>query len=166
VNTSWTGSNIVVLNSNYCIVVQCLIFSSDLDPPMFYNLVCLNFHYCCKWHALPLVLQRSPNLETLVCQWTHCCHLGRSASGNIRINEPHTVPECLSSQLTTFNFEGFVWAEDELEVVRYILKNARFLKKLTITSSLPDSDVKLHLLKELLVFPKCSSKCKIAFVYN
>jgi hypothetical protein len=146
--------------------VQCLIFSSDLDPPMFYNLVCLNFHYCCKWHALPLVLQRTPNLETLVCRYTYCCYQGRSASGNIRIDEPHTVPKCLSSQLTTFNFEGFRWAKSELEVVRYILKNARFLKKLTITSKFPDSEVKLRLLKELLVFPKCSSKCKIAFVYN
>jgi hypothetical protein len=166
-NTSWTGSNIVVLNSNYYVVVQCLIFSSDLDPPMFYNLVSLSFHYCCKWHALPLVLEQTPNLEMLFFKRISCgFHKERSASGNIRIDEPHAVPKCLSSQLTTFHFEGFGWAKDELEVVRYILKNARILKKLTITSSLPDSDVKLLLLKKLLRFPKCSSKCKIAFVYN
>ena len=146
--------------------MQCLIFSSDLGRPMFYNLVCLNFYYCCKWHNLPVLLERTPNLETLGFGRTHCCHLERSASGNIRIDEPQSVPKCLSSQLTTFHFDGFGWANDELEVVRYILKNARFLKKLTITSKFPDSEVKLRLLKELLVFPKCSNKCKIAFVYN
>ena len=159
-NTSWTGSNIVVLNSNYYVVVQCLIISSDLDPPMFYNLVSLSFHYCCKWHALPLVLERTPNLEVLFFKRNSCFH------GIIRIDEPHTVPKCVSSKLTSFHFERFKWTKTELEVVRYILKNARFLKKLTINSKFPDSEVKLRLLKELLVFAKCSSKCKIAFVYN
>ena len=150
--------------------LQCLINYFHIHPPMFHNLACLNFRYCCNWHALQFVLERTPNLKVLVFERRSCSHYETSDSDSdyeeIRIDKPLNVPKCLSSQLTTFHYKGFGWAEDELEFVRYILKNARFLKKLTITSKFPDSNVKLHLLKDLLRFPKLSRTCKIAFVFN
>uniref|UniRef100_A0A2N9GDT6 F-box domain-containing protein n=1 Tax=Fagus sylvatica TaxID=28930 RepID=A0A2N9GDT6_FAGSY len=63
------------------------------------------------------------------------------------------------------NLEEIVFEpSDELELVRDILENARFLKKLTITSNLKDLEENSVLLRELLCFPRLSRKCKIAIV--
>uniref|UniRef100_A0A2N9F7W4 F-box domain-containing protein n=1 Tax=Fagus sylvatica TaxID=28930 RepID=A0A2N9F7W4_FAGSY len=49
------------------------------------------------------------------------------------------VPKCLLSHLSAFHFKGFKGFNDELELVREILKWARVLKKMTISSYPLDS---------------------------
>ena len=73
------------------------------------------------------------------------------------------VPKCVSSHLTAFHFKEFKGFIDELKVVEQILKWARVLKKMTISSFPPDSEKKVCVLKELLMFPRQSVTCEIAF---
>ncbi len=73
------------------------------------------------------------------------------------------VPKCLLSRLSAFHFKGFKGFNDELELVREILQWARVLKKMTISSYPLDSEKKFCVLKELLMFPRQSVTCEIAF---
>ena len=73
------------------------------------------------------------------------------------------LPICISSHLKTFHFIGFEGVTFELEFVGHILKTARFLKTMTITPAYIDSDEKIRILKELLMLPRESRTCQIAF---
>lgn len=130
----------------------------------FHNLASMNSSVSsCNKHDILGLLECAPNLEELVLA-DPCLPLFSDEQRNVRW--PLDVPKCMSSCLTTFHFEGFRWSKDELELIRYLLKSSRFLKKMAITSKPPDSEEKFNLLKELLMFPRYSRTCKIAFVYE
>ena len=71
--------------------------------------------------------------------------------------EPPDGPGCLSSHLTTFNFNGFEELEHEVKFIKYILKEARVLNRATIKVS--DLHSKESVLKKLSIFPRQSSTC-------
>ena len=73
------------------------------------------------------------------------------------------VPVCISSHLKTFHFIGFKGLTYELEFVGHILKTARFLKTMTVSSADIDSEEQFRVLKELLMLPRESRTCQIAF---
>ena len=73
------------------------------------------------------------------------------------------VPVCISLHLQKFNFKEFEESTHELEFVGHILKTARFLKTMTLSSVDIDSEEKFHVLKELLMLPRESRTCQIAF---
>ena len=73
------------------------------------------------------------------------------------------VPVCISSHLKTFPFIGFKGLTYELEFVGHILKTARFLKTMTVSSADIDSEEQFRVLKELLMLPRESRTCQIAF---
>jgi hypothetical protein len=73
------------------------------------------------------------------------------------------IPKCLSSHLTDFHFKGFKGLKNELELVRHILKWARFLEKMKVSSDPLDSKKKIRVLKQLLMFPRLSMTCEIEF---
>ena len=128
----------------------------------FHNLALMNLIVSsCNKHDILGLLEGAPNLEEFVLAQP-CPPLFPDEQRNVRW--PPDVPKCLSSCLTTFHFEEFRWSKDELELIRYLLKSTRFLKKITITSKPPDSEEKFNLLKELLMFSRHSRTCKIAFV--
>ena len=110
----------------------------------------------CNKHDILGLLEGAPNLEEFVLAQP-CPPLFSNEQRNVRW--PLDVPKCLSACLTTFHFEGFRWSKDELELIRYLLKSTRFLKKITITSKPPDSEEKFNLLKELLMFSRHSRNC-------
>ena len=70
----------------------------------------------------------------------------------------------MSSRLKTIYFEGFDGSMDELKFVKHVLKEASFLETMKISSSCLNSEEKLHVLQELLMFPKKSRTCQIAFI--
>ena len=74
------------------------------------------------------------------------------------------VPICISSHLQTFHFKGFKGFRYELEFVRHILKTARFLNTMILSSARMNSEEKVRVLKELLVFPRESRTCQIAYL--
>uniref|UniRef100_A0A2N9F7U0 F-box domain-containing protein n=1 Tax=Fagus sylvatica TaxID=28930 RepID=A0A2N9F7U0_FAGSY len=121
----------------------CLCRSSEFDLPMFHNLTFLNFCvHSCMWHVLPLFLQRVPNLEVLILDkvMTNCPY--EECSITLEWIYYEDVPKCVSLHLTAFHFKGFKGFIDELKVVEQILKWARVLKKMTISSYPLDSEKK------------------------
>ena len=92
-----------------------------------------------------------------------CCQGKRTAQHTHEWIRLLDVPKCLLSHLSAFHFKGFKGFNDELELVREILKWARVLKKMTISSYPLDSEKKVCVLKELLMFPRQSVTCEIAF---
>nr|POE61231.1 f-box/fbd/lrr-repeat protein [Quercus suber] len=80
------------------------------------------------------------------------------------LKEEFYVPECLSSHLTTFFYKGFSGHGIEMELVRYVLKEAKVLKtmKITVESNL-GSKVKHRIHKKLMNFQRSSRTCQIEF---
>ncbi|KAL4619107.1 hypothetical protein ACB092_06G056000, partial [Castanea dentata] len=71
--------------------------------------------------------------------------------------EPPHDAGYLSSHLTTFYFEGFEGLEHEVDFVKYILKEARVLKKIKI--NVTDRQSKESVLEKLSRFPRHSTTC-------
>uniref|UniRef100_A0A2N9HGH1 FBD domain-containing protein n=1 Tax=Fagus sylvatica TaxID=28930 RepID=A0A2N9HGH1_FAGSY len=145
---------------------ECLCKASKLDLPMFHNLALLEFCVeSCMWHVLPLFLERAPKLEKLILdkedrnfeEPTERCPT------SIEWMFYKDIPKCLSSHLTDFHFKGFKGLKNELELVRHILKWARFLEKMKVSSDPLDSEKKIRVLKQLLMFPRLSMTCEIEF---
>lgn len=47
--------------------------------------------------------------------------------------EPQCVPTCLVSHLTTIRLRGLCGVHDQLEMIRYLLKNAQVLETMEIS---------------------------------
>ena len=65
-----------------------------------------------------------------------CCDLSwqvdELCDNEIEWIQPTIVPSCLSSHLTTFIFRDYEGTNEELELIRYILKSGKVLKRTTI----------------------------------
>ena len=71
--------------------------------------------------------------------------------------------EYLSSHLTTRHYKGFDEKEEEMELVRQILKAVKVLKSMKITVNGYLDSKKLCVCKELRKFQRSSQNCEIAF---
>ena len=147
-------------------VVQILCHDSNReDGPAFYNLSSLKLFGGSSsewyaWHELCLLLFRAPKLQILSFEKAHL--LGSNLRPK-RLEEPLDVPECLSSHLTTCHYKGFDEKEEEMELVRQILKAAKVLKSMKITVNGYLDSKKLCVCKELRKFQRSSQNCEIAF---
>ncbi|KAJ4867607.1 putative FBD-associated F-box protein [Raphanus sativus] len=140
----------------------CLPYSKDAYSvgTVFHRLVRLRiFTYKTEWlNLLMCLLNDSPNLRHLKLQKCHEIELARPCW-----NDPSSVPECLSSSLETLEWEGYEGRKEDKEVVAFILRSGRCLKKVTISSKSTDSDKKLEMLKELSLSFRRSPTCQLAF---
>jgi hypothetical protein len=69
--------------------------------------------------------------------------------------EPLHVPKCPESQHQNVKLLGFRSLDHELELVNYILKNAKVLKKLEVyTGLLLDLEENFRILKKISEFPR------------
>nr|POF09899.1 putative fbd-associated f-box protein [Quercus suber] len=126
---------------------ECIGFGS-IYPSRFQNLVRLDFQVNkCNWHVLQALLLVAPHLEVLVLHKHY-----HNSEEKLCWTEPPHDPGYLSSHLTTFYFEGL---EHELEFVKYILKEARVLKKIKI--NVTDRQSKESVLEKLTGFPRHST---------
>ena len=86
-----------------------------------------------------------------------CCHQGNDfVESNLYWKEPQYDHANLSS-LTSFYYRGFKGLNDEVELVKYILKEARVLK--TATFQVSSGESKESVLDKLSMFPRCSTIC-------
>ncbi|KAG7632711.1 Leucine-rich repeat 2 [Arabidopsis suecica] len=121
-------------------------------PPIsntFYHLTYLELStYKPKWwNLLTLMLDTSPNLQILKIIDFMTSQEQRPWE---KWNEPKNVPECLLLHLETFLwtcYEGKL--EDEIELAKYILRNARLLKKATFSIIESNSDKRVEMVDEL-----------------
>ncbi|RID67752.1 hypothetical protein BRARA_D02821 [Brassica rapa] len=120
----------------------------------FYQLVSLELNTRkSEWsNLLARMLDNSPKLQILKL---------------INTKRPKCVPECLLFHLVTFQWTNYLWElEEELEVAKYILKNARWLKKATFYTEPEDVETleeKREMLNELASVVRASNSCHLVF---
>ncbi|KAA8523894.1 hypothetical protein F0562_010317 [Nyssa sinensis] len=110
----------------------------------------------CNWNFLPNLLERCDNLEVLVF-----------SKGSKRPGDPHEScwiqAQPLFLHLTTVVISGFEGLTDELELVQYILENAKVLKTMTIKAWSLDIKAKFDVLKKISMFQRRSKTCQVGF---
>ena len=78
--------------------------------------------------------------------------------------QPRYIPTCLKSCLRNVKLLGFRSLDHDLELVKYILKNAEVLTKLEVyTGLLSDFEENFRILKKFSEFPRGSKKCELFF---
>ncbi|XP_054791356.1 F-box/FBD/LRR-repeat protein At5g56420-like [Prosopis cineraria] len=81
-----------------------------------------------------------------------------------RIMEPIVkVPQCISSQLKEFILGAYDGSECEFEFVRFIMKNARVLRTISIFSCSSEDKKYDQMLKRLSSCPRGSENCRLLF---
>ena len=78
--------------------------------------------------------------------------------------EPLQVPKCLESRLQNFYFVRFSFLDHELELVKYILKNAQVLKTMGIHNGVSNWEEEFLIRWEMLDFPRGSLTCQLEFL--
>ncbi|OIT39095.1 hypothetical protein A4A49_37905 [Nicotiana attenuata] len=106
-----------------------------------------------------VLLKYSPNLEVL--------KLWSDENGdwieNLQMHDPDEIIVCLESHLKSIELIGFKDDKNEIELLRFFLKNARVLEKLTIVwASYADRSEETS--TEVLKFPRTSSHVVVKFV--
>lgn len=78
--------------------------------------------------------------------------------------EPLQVPICLESRLQSFYFVRFSFLDHELELVKYILKNAQVLKTMGVHNGVSNWEEEFLIRWEMLDFPRGSLTCQLEFL--
>ncbi|KAK3019966.1 hypothetical protein RJ639_003013 [Escallonia herrerae] len=129
-----------------------------IDLPTFSNLTKLELRLLddfSDWTWLLDMLRRTPVLQGLVID------SGCVSRDIIHDTCQEREPSCLLSHLETFELRQFKRGEDEMELLRYILRSAKVLKEMTIESW--DIEKATKVLEELLGLPRCSRACRVVF---
>ncbi|KAL1195216.1 putative FBD-associated F-box protein [Cardamine amara subsp. amara] len=166
-------ASVDVAYSNYGNILSCItwvkrltlcISSPENAYPVGSIFCCLVYLEILTWekewlNLLMRVLRDSPNLRALTLDQEHSledqprpCWI-----------EPSSVPECVITSLETFELTDYEGAEEEKEVISFILRNAKCLKKATISTECTDPNKKLKMLKELSLFTRRSPTCQLEF---
>ncbi|AEE77240.1 FBD / Leucine Rich Repeat domains containing protein [Arabidopsis thaliana] len=140
------------------------IFSLPPISNTFYHLTYLELStYKPKWwNLLTLMLDTSPNLQVLKIFDFMTSQEQRPWE---KWNEPKNVPECLLLHLETFVwtcYEGKL--ENEIELAKYILRNARRLKKATFSIIEINPDKRVEMVGELKSVVRASNSCQLVFI--
>ncbi|OMO74486.1 hypothetical protein CCACVL1_16677 [Corchorus capsularis] len=136
-------------------------FPSEVKFPVLTNLVQLDIECACKfWLRLLALLECSDNLKILVFRNVRV-HSSRRKCDQALVE---TVPKCVSMSLVTLHFKQVYNCECDWKLVKYFLKNAKFLKQVKIGISFRLKK-RRHLLRKLLKYPRASMACEIAFFF-
>ncbi|KAI3850673.1 hypothetical protein MKW98_030733, partial [Papaver atlanticum] len=128
--------------------------------PTFEYLIHLETNYI-RANTMLNFLQFTPNLESLVIV-------------QAKINEDaftsNLVPRCLLRNLKTIKVQMFEGLPEELQLVKYFLKNARVLQVLIIESGITSKSVAelkrgTQIMQRLLMYPRASKSCKVKFQF-
>ncbi|KAK6134386.1 hypothetical protein DH2020_031875 [Rehmannia glutinosa] len=110
------------------------------------------------WRFFTKFLESADNLEILVI---------RKVDGSKKCNwvKPKQVPTCLLSHLRTVRIDHFGSTKHELKLVKYLLKNAKVLKRMEVYSPKHEFDfkAKFDALRKISLFQRGSEACELAF---
>ncbi|KAL7087545.1 hypothetical protein ACP275_13G073700 [Erythranthe tilingii] len=123
----------------------------------FRNLVKLEFSSDCLFSLK--FLEYADNLEILILEEVH---KQRAMTGCM---EPEQVPTCRLSRLRTTKLVGIKGNLYELEIIRYLLRNAKVMEKMEIVYSrclVPNQ--KINMLEEISTFQRGSSVCEVRYL--
>ncbi|KAF1862911.1 hypothetical protein Lal_00009291 [Lupinus albus] len=173
---------LVTLSMADCIPMECipqvkfLSFKEDFSffqaspdykfTCMFRNLSFLKFIvkvYNMNWFLQ--VLQHCPNLQSLVIlKDANVSDHYMDENIDVKKWQPELTPECLSTQLNLCSFQNFRGWKCELEFAKYIMKNAKVLQNMRISSHRSSKpQTKLEMVKKLSLCPKSSPTCELSF---
>ncbi|ESQ47335.1 hypothetical protein EUTSA_v10028052mg [Eutrema salsugineum] len=145
--------------------------------PVFNNLARLSFesHKERGWQVLPLLLKRSPNLETLVIKGL--VHEITDRCGDVcvcvyekkkkkKTKKPRKKKSCLlSCPVKVLMIYGYGGSCGELKQMRHFMENLRFLEVVKVRIQVDQQDKYLPIADELMkLLATASSKCKIHFI--
>ncbi|XP_043688923.1 F-box/FBD/LRR-repeat protein At5g56420-like [Telopea speciosissima] len=130
--------------------------------PTFYNLRSLKLTAgCCPRHlsVITCLLQSAPNLEYLKVK------IDEDKSKGQKCWEPEKLGiNCLCDHLKVVELKGFGGRENELELLKFLLENAKSLEKIMLVASVELSDDSWkqgEAKQKLLRFPRASDHCVI-----
>ncbi|WRX29323.1 F-box domain - like 10 [Theobroma cacao] len=131
--------------------------------PLFVNLVRLELNVGLKnWNLLLLFLENSHILQFLELTLSEGTQNSFGSRYENTVTLPKHVPICFLSSLETVCLRAFEESEHELQLIEYILTNARVLKTMTISAY--DSLLETFLVDEKLsTIPRCSKTCQLEF---
>ncbi|XP_023633936.1 putative F-box/LRR-repeat protein At4g15060 [Capsella rubella] len=122
-----------------------------------------------NWSKLLVpLLEKSPNLQRLEIDLNDD-HKDSCVDHQLVSleNQLSYVPECLRSSLKTFKWKGRHGSQTEIDVVKYILRNARCLETAAILfhQSTPETEDKrkMMMIQELLPSSRSSTTCQLVF---
>ncbi|KAL7186485.1 hypothetical protein ACSBR2_028271 [Camellia fascicularis] len=133
---SLSATTMCILNSAHGVLNSLTISNSarGMNLPSFPNLTRLEvqvFHGF-SWNLVIEFLENSPNLEILILrkEAKQCWHCLETPSWTPK----KCAPSCLLLNINVIEIVGFKGGQEELELLEYLLKNAKMLDKLTINS--------------------------------
>ncbi|CAH8277264.1 unnamed protein product [Arabidopsis lyrata] len=144
-----------------------VFYSCSMSMPDFNNLVKLSFesHKERGWQVLPLLLKKSPNLETLVSKGL--VHEITDECGNVCVHKKiKTKKRCclLSCRVKVLKIYGYGGRWREMQQMRHFIENLKCLEVVKVKVQVDQQDKFLPLTNKLMkLLPETSSKCKIQF---
>ncbi|CAL5359105.1 unnamed protein product [Camellia sinensis] len=136
--------------------------ANDKNWPMFPNLTHLEFDDVgCK--SLRNLLNGVPNLCTMVFTKVPLLDSFEPLE-QFYWFEPQGVPSCLRCTLEEIKVSGIDGLQDELDLIKYFLENARVLENMTIGSRMLSIKEEAEFLRQLVRLPRCSKSCQIELV--
>ncbi|KAL7129242.1 hypothetical protein ABFS83_13G052200 [Erythranthe nasuta] len=141
------------LNLAYCTKIIDSVLSTWTTK--FHNLTKLELTTDCRF--LPQFLENADNLEILIF-----------SESNEEMRDwkepPQQVPTCVLSHLRIIKLVWICGNEQELEIIKYLLRNAKVLEMMEITySQFLDSDKIINMLTNISRFQRGSAACEVAF---
>ncbi|KAJ0229336.1 hypothetical protein HA466_0317080 [Hirschfeldia incana] len=187
---SVNGFNVIFGNTTYLLdVISRNVETLHLSPHsleailfcceyirIFKNLLTLSFESDKDkgWHVVPRLLQRAPNLQTLVikglihrvtgrCGDVCPCLLRRKKHNNNKVEEIVSKRSCLPTlSLKVLEISGYGGTRREIQQMRHFLGNLKCLELVKIGVVEQQADNK-YLRRNLMSLPRLSSNCNIQF---
>ncbi|XVF29711.1 hypothetical protein REPUB_Repub15cG0145800 [Reevesia pubescens] len=149
-------------------------FNDDLPTFPYLLRLELGIDHYYGWKLLPHFLEISPIIEFLALERESRQILNTALADDEELAEPEvdfgwippkSVPDCLLEQLKEIRMRNLWRSEDEVEVVKYLLKNGKVLEKMSINFD-EDAIYIDQVLNEDMIekFPIGSDKCEFEFV--
>ncbi|KAK6134577.1 hypothetical protein DH2020_031697 [Rehmannia glutinosa] len=145
--------------------VKCLKLSIGWMevPDSEFSALNVKFHNLTKleiapdWRFISKFLENADNLEVLMIRTVEECLKYWV--------DPEQVPTCLLSHLETVRINKFEGREQEFNIVRYLLKNVKVLKRMEIYSPNHSFDfkAKFDALQKISLFQRGCEACEVAF---
>ncbi|XP_073147253.1 F-box/FBD/LRR-repeat protein At5g56420-like isoform X2 [Henckelia pumila] len=164
IHDCFSQSQIIVPQNLSSLVEGQVCFSWDLffelldstfsiGTTKFHNLIKLEIE--ADWYILLTeLLQSAYNLESLTVL--------KVKDELKRWREPKQLPKCLLSSLKYVVIHGFEGGDDELNMIRYILRHAKVLQRMDINSVSHGEDAKI--LEQVSYSSRASQMCRLTFV--
>ncbi|CAL9224620.1 unnamed protein product [Arabidopsis halleri] len=145
-----------------------VFYSCSKSMPDFNNLVKLSFesHKERGWQVLPLLLKKSPNLETLVIKGL--VHKITDECGNVCVHKKIKAKKrccLLSCRVKVLKIYGYGGRWREMKQMSHFIENLKCLEVVKVKVQVDQQDKLLPLTSKLMkLLPETSSKCKIQFL--